>query len=156
MEQGDVPNNLPSGKKTVDINISIIGESQVTYQDIYDAVSKHLGSSYMWVLKIKVIVCWICMLMFKKLNKFFDFSLSVYAKIMLNTLSETLQNWIFQMALQLFQQELYFKPINQVCNGIMNSISYKFSLIKAVSCPSQRNRKPLFIAYLIVVPMSTT
>ena len=76
------------------------------------------------------------MLMFKKLNKFFDFSLSVYAKIMLNTLSETLQNWIFQMALQLFQQELYFKPINQVCNGIMNSISYKFSLIKAVSCPS--------------------
>ena len=57
MEQGDVPNNLPSGKKTVDINISIIGESQVTYQDIYDAVSKYLGSSYMWVLKIKMIVC---------------------------------------------------------------------------------------------------
>ena len=57
MEQGDVPNNLPSGKKTVDINISIIGESQVTYQDIYDAVSEYLGSSYMWVLKIKMIVC---------------------------------------------------------------------------------------------------
>ena len=57
MEQGDVPDNLPSDKKPVDINISIIGESQVTYQDIYDAVSKYLGSSYMWVLKIKMIVC---------------------------------------------------------------------------------------------------
>ena len=47
MEQANVPDNLPSGKKPVDINISIVGESQVTYQDVYDAVSKHLGSSYM-------------------------------------------------------------------------------------------------------------
>ena len=93
------------------------------------------------------------MLMFKKLNNFFDSSASVYSKLRLNTLSEMLQNWIFQIAFQ-FQKELYSKPINQVCNGNMNFITYNFSLIKAVSCPSQRNRKPLFIAYLILVPVS--
>ena len=52
--------------------------------------------------------------MFKKLNKFFDFSLSVYAKTMLNNLSETLQTWIFQMAF-LLQMEMYSKPIIKVC-----------------------------------------
>ena len=40
VEQANVSDDLPSGQKPVDINISIVGESQVTYQDVYDTVSK--------------------------------------------------------------------------------------------------------------------